>query len=82
MTNILAGGGSFLHLLEHIGTATKAWSEDMKKHALGLNPEINRVLDAKVQESIGKVEMIPLQADRDHVLLELMVLKAQTSSFK
>ncbi|KAL1857807.1 hypothetical protein Plec18167_001791 [Paecilomyces lecythidis] len=82
MTNILAGGGSFRHLLEHIGTAGKVWSEDMRNHAFDLNPETISVLDANVQESIGNIDMVSLQKDRDQILLELMALKSKTSSLK
>ena len=82
MTNILAGGGNFVHLLEHIGSAAKVWTEDMKKHALDLIPDLISTLDANVRESIGNIDMSTLQKDRDHVLLGLMELKAGTRSFK
>lgn len=82
MTNILAGGGSFRHLLEHIGTAGKVWSEDMRNHAFDLNPRTISILDANVQESIGTIDMVSLQKDRDQILLELMALKSKTSSLK
>ncbi|KAB8218945.1 hypothetical protein BDV33DRAFT_231944 [Aspergillus novoparasiticus] len=82
VTNILGGGGSFRHLVEHIGTAAQVWAEDMRKHAFDLNPETISILDANVRETIGNVDMESLQRDRDHVLLDLIALKSQTPSFK
>ncbi|KAE8414820.1 hypothetical protein BDV36DRAFT_298657 [Aspergillus pseudocaelatus] len=81
VTNILAGGGSFRHLAEHIGTAAKVWTEDMQKHAFDLNPETINILDVNVRETIGQLDMESLQRDRDEVLLQLMELKSKTSSF-
>jgi 3-hydroxyacyl-CoA dehydrogenase len=82
MTNILAGGGSFKHLLEHIGTAAKVWTEDMKRHTFDLNTETIHALDMNVQESIGTVDMTSLQKDRDQVLLDLIALKSDRVSFQ
>ncbi|KAJ6091161.1 hypothetical protein N7467_003130 [Penicillium canescens] len=82
MTNILAGGGSFKYLLEHIGNAAKVWTEDMKRHTFDLNTETIHDLDMNVQESIGKFDMASLQKDRDQVLLDLIALKSDRVSFQ
>lgn len=76
MTNILAGGGSFRHLLEHIGTAARVWGEDMRKHAFDLNPDTIIGLDAVVQDSIGQVDCRAIEAYRSQGLMDLIALRS------
>jgi len=77
VTNILAGGGNFRHLLEHIGNAAKVWTEDMRTHAFDLNPDTISALDAKVRESIEGIDVEVLENNRDEVLLDLIELKSK-----
>lgn len=80
VTNILAGGGNFRHMLEYIGNAAKVWTEDMRKHAFDLNPDTISALDAKVQDSIGRIDVGMLEKKRDEVLLDLIELKSKKFS--
>lgn len=79
MTNILAGGGDFKHLMNHIGAAADTWRKDMREHEFEYTRENINALDAKVQESLGDVDLNRLATERDQVLLELMESKSKTS---
>ncbi|EHK19702.1 uncharacterized protein TRIVIDRAFT_46955 [Trichoderma virens Gv29-8] len=80
MTNALGGGGSFRHLLEHIGMSAKPWVEDMRKHAFDLTPESLNTLDESVQSWINNVDIGQVERERDQVLLDLMESKSKASS--
>lgn len=76
-TNILAGGGNFRRLLEHIGLAARVWGEDMRTHAIGLTPDNISTLDVQVQDSIGSVDVRAIEEYRDEILLKLIAMKSE-----
>ncbi|KAF7594643.1 hypothetical protein BBP40_008733 [Aspergillus hancockii] len=78
--NAMAGGGSFLHFLEHLGQAAKSWHDDMQKHTFEMTPHAIEDLNKIVETTIQTTDLSALQQERDDVLLRLMDLKA-TSSF-
>ncbi|KAE8394134.1 hypothetical protein BDV23DRAFT_179938 [Aspergillus alliaceus] len=80
--NALAGGGSFLHFMEHLGPAAKSWHDDMQKHTFEMTPQAIEDLNRVVEPTIAATDLDILQKERDDVLLRLMDLKAKSSLLK
>ncbi|KAB8071574.1 hypothetical protein BDV29DRAFT_159368 [Aspergillus leporis] len=80
--NAMAGGGSFLHFLEHLGPAAKSWHDDMQKHAFEMTPKAIEELNRSVETTIPTTDLNALQQERDRVLLRLMDLKEKSTLLK
>jgi 3-hydroxyacyl-CoA dehydrogenase len=80
--NAMAGGGSFLHFLEHLGPAAKSWHDDMQKHAFEMTPKAIEELNRSVETTIPITDLNALQQERDRVLLRLMDLKEKSTLLK
>ncbi|KAJ6000983.1 hypothetical protein N7481_001392 [Penicillium waksmanii] len=79
MTNVLGGGGDFRHLLEHLGPASRAWTEDMRNHEFDFNSESLDALNGSVQEWVSKVDVETEERKRDNSMLALIKDKSNDS---
>ncbi|KAB8217080.1 hypothetical protein BDV33DRAFT_193853 [Aspergillus novoparasiticus] len=77
--NAMAGGGSFQHMLEHLGPAAKSWHDDMQKHTFSMSPEAIQDLTRTVEPMVQATDLEALQKERDDVLLKLMDMKSKSS---
>lgn len=73
MTNTLAGGGSFVHFMDHLGPAVASWIDDMEKHRfdMGSRDEIDD-LKKRVDEWVSQVDLEKNGGERDALLVDLV----------
>ncbi|MCC2595222.1 3-hydroxyacyl-CoA dehydrogenase [Pusillimonas sp. MFBS29] len=73
----LSGGeGGIEHFLEHLGPPVEDWWADLGE--VKLNPELNQLLIAGVDQELGTANLADIVAQRDELLLTLLKLKAQS----
>ncbi|KAK2616926.1 hypothetical protein QQS21_000014 [Conoideocrella luteorostrata] len=83
MSNALGGGGGiegFKHLLEHIGSSSRKWVEDMKANAFIPNEQNLNRLVASVDDELKTKDVESLELERDRLLVELFRLKSELAS--
>ncbi|NYT59663.1 3-hydroxyacyl-CoA dehydrogenase [Alcaligenaceae bacterium] len=74
----LSGGeGGIQHFLEHLGPPVEEWWADLGQ--IKLNPELNKLLVAGVDQELGTANLGDMVAQRDELLLTLLKLKAQAN---
>jgi 3-hydroxyacyl-CoA dehydrogenase len=78
VTNILAGGGSFQQLLEHLGPAMRSWLDDMEKRKFGYSREEMRALYHTVEKLSSTLDIETMLPKRDGMLIDLLKLKSES----
>lgn len=72
MTNVLGGGGSFEHFMQHLGPAMNSWTEDMDENKFDMtSQESVSVLSTAVDEWVSGVDLEKVKTDRDTHLAKL-----------
>jgi 3-hydroxyacyl-CoA dehydrogenase len=82
MTAILGGGGNpggFERIVNHIGPGLWAWMKDMQAHSL-MSEDPGKMFQPMiplVQDSLGMVDTLALEKERDALLGEIIQLKKE-----
>ena len=82
MTAILGGGGNpggFERIANHLGPGLWTWMADMQAHSLTSEDptKVFQPLIPVVQDSLGMVDTVALEKERDELLGEIIRLKKE-----
>lgn len=77
MTNVLGGGRSFRHFIDHIGPAMKSWGDDMKQYEFAHEPEKKEKVTERVDEYVGGVDLDEVEKGRDEFILNSIQFKSR-----
>lgn len=83
MSNAMGGGGGaegFHHILEHLGPATRVWTEDMAKNAFDWSDESCQKLTSSVGEELRAHDPATVAEERDELMVSMLKSKAATTS--
>lgn len=81
MTNVLGGGGNFRHMVEHLGPASKVWTDDMHKHEFdSSDPKSVNELSNNVEEWVSNIDLETLEKKRDRSMLGLVQEKSKDAA--
>lgn len=73
--HLSGGDGGLRHILEHLGPPTQRWMDDLGSPQL--TPGLADALVAGVDEELAGIDQAAMAADRDRLLVELLVAKAR-----
>lgn len=76
--HLSGGDGGLRHILEHLGPPTQRWMDDLG--APQLTPALADALVAGVDAELEHVDQAAMAADRDRLLVELLVAKARAEN--
>ncbi|MET0820657.1 MAG: 3-hydroxyacyl-CoA dehydrogenase NAD-binding domain-containing protein [Aeromicrobium sp.] len=76
--HLSGGDGGLRHILEHLGPPTQRWMDDLG--APQLTPELADALVGGVDDELAGIDQQAMSADRDALLIELLVAKARAEN--
>lgn len=76
MTNVLGGGRSFGHFIDHIGPAFQSWKDDMRQHEFRNEPEEKERLMERVKEYVEGTDLVQIEKRRDEFILNCLQSKS------
>jgi 3-hydroxyacyl-CoA dehydrogenase len=76
--HLSGGDGGLRHILEHLGPPTQRWMDDLG--APQLTPSLADALVAGVDAELAGIDQAAMAADRDRLLVELLVAKAHADN--
>lgn len=85
MTAILGGGGNpggFERIITHLGPGLWAWTTDMQAHSIMSEDHTSafQSMIPVIQDSLGMVDTVALEKERDELLGEIIRLKKEKKS--
>lgn len=78
LANTMGGGGGskgFQHLLEHLGPASRTWSEDMQVNKFDWSPKSIETLSSSVADELKGKDVAELERKRDEDLVRFFKIK-------
>lgn len=77
--HLSGGAGGMAHVLEHLGPPAQVWMDDLGEPRL--TPELAAALVDGVDEELRDIDQPQMIAERDALLIDLLLHKAQQTSF-
>ena len=80
LANTMGGGGvaeGFTHMLQHIGPASRVWTEDMKKHEFDWSEKSIAALSSSVADELKGKDIKELERKRDEDLVRFFKIKGK-----